>query len=474
MNTVIEITDNFVKIVQARSQAGRVQVVRCAERQLKENSDAELSRVLLELTRGKGVEPDNLILAVARRLAIIKRMKLPSTADAELHKMVGLQLVNQIPFSTNEVAYDYHLIEKDNQGFSHVQAIVINKSVTSRLLRVLNDAGIKSARMTLSCLGVLEWGAHFLKQARDASDAPVLFVDVDYGHTEIIFARGAHLLFSRSINYGQRDLNAQGIKEISRQLQMSMAAYKQEKMGADVWRAVLISGAPQAEALKEAVEQQLGIKVAAAQPFDYVMYKKSILSQNQFSSSMAVPVGLQFASPKRLINLTPAEVSVGKQQTIMRKHWAAFFVLLMAVLGLSLAIFWLDVHFKEEQLGKIRDMGRGFGPQLAHIEKRNRFMQEFNREISKRIYIPQLIDLIYRQAPATVSLRSISLDESKKLILQGYAETGDGINTFQQNLVRSPEFHSVRLEFATKRRIFNIEVTDFKIIADLLVEAKGE
>jgi len=467
MNTIIEITDNFVKFTQARMQGGRPQVVRCIERRLKENSDAELSRVLLETVRGKSVEPERLVFAVSRRFVIIKYMKLPSLKDAELHKMVGLQLVNQIPFSLEEVIYDYHLIKKDSDGYSHVQAIVVNKAITSRYLKVLNEAGIKSARMTLSSLGILGWGENYLKQVKDSSSFPVLFVNLDYKHIEIIFMQGKKLLFSRSINYGECDLNAEGIQEISRQLQMSISAYKQDQMGADIKKVVLISKVSEVESLKEAVQQLLGLIVVTTQPFQYITYKKSILANNNFISSMSVPLGLLFTPVKEMINLTPVEVYVGKHQTMMRKNWAAFFILLIMVFGLAVSVFWVDVNFKEKQLAELIAQRKTFGPQLKHIKQRSLFINEFNKELAKRVYIPQLIDLIYSQTPPDISFRSIILDGNNKLTLQGYAQTSKGINTFQERLVRSPEFHSVNLQFATKRRIFNIEVTDFKIVADL-------
>jgi len=44
------------------------------------------------------------------------------------------------------------------------------------------------------------------------------------------------------------------------------------------------------------------------------------------------------------------------------------------------------------------------------------------------------------------------------------------VHNFQQNLVKSVLFKAVNLEFATKRKIFNMEVTDFQITSGVNVK----
>lgn len=67
--------------------------------------------------------------------------------------------------------------------------------------------------------------------------------------------------------------------------------------------------------------------------------------------------------------------------------------------------------------------------------------------------------------PQDVSLRLLHLEEGGRLSLQGYTVAGASISSFQASLVKSPLFKEVNLEYATKRKIFNMELTDFKITA---------
>ena len=52
-------------------------------------------------------------------------------------------------------------------------------------------------------------------------------------------------------------------------------------------------------------------------------------------------------------------------------------------------------------------------------------------------------------------------------MVQGYARAHAGINDFQARLIRSKRFHDVDLRFATKRKIANMPVMDFKIVLQL-------
>ena len=74
-----------------------------------------------------------------------------------------------------------------------------------------------------------------------------------------------------------------------------------------------------------------------------------------------------------------------------------------------------------------------------------------------------VIHELLRLMPQDLSLRSIYLDEQRRLSVQGYAQAATSVNNFQAGLVKSAAFAEVNLEYATKRKIFNMEVTDFKI-----------
>ena len=91
-------------------------------------------------------------------------------------------------------------------------------------------------------------------------------------------------------------------------------------------------------------------------------------------------------------------------------------------------------------------------------------------ELGKRVVVADLIQELYRLAPPGVSFQSLYLNERGQFVIHGYAGTSASVHNFQQNLVKSVLFKAVNLEFATKRKIFNTEVTDFQITSGVNVK----
>jgi len=79
-----------------------------------------------------------------------------------------------------------------------------------------------------------------------------------------------------------------------------------------------------------------------------------------------------------------------------------------------------------------------------------------------------IIHRLYRLTPENVSYRSLSIDENDNLTIQGISEKRVDVNEFQKNLIGSPLFKDVNLKYATQRRVFEGEITDFKITCQIV------
>ena len=113
------------------------------------------------------------------------------------------------------------------------------------------------------------------------------------------------------------------------------------------------------------------------------------------------------------------------------------------------------------------------GPGLMAAKEKIRLVEFLERESKRRPAMSDVIGELVHLMPEDVSLRSIHLDELGRLTLQGYARAGTSVNSFQAGLVKSAVFKEVNLEYATKRKIFNMEVTDFKLSFKVLDGKEG-
>jgi Tfp pilus assembly protein PilN len=78
--------------------------------------------------------------------------------------------------------------------------------------------------------------------------------------------------------------------------------------------------------------------------------------------------------------------------------------------------------------------------------------------------IADVVNDLLKLTPKDVVFSAIQLDRSGALAVRGSALTGKDVNAFQSNLVNSDRFKDVSLEYATKRRRVNAEVTEFRLV----------
>ncbi|MCK4881625.1 MAG: PilN domain-containing protein, partial [Candidatus Omnitrophica bacterium] len=266
------------------------------------------------------------------------------------------------------------------------------------------------------------------------------------------------------------------IAELTDQVQLSLESYQRERLGPDVRNMLILSTAKGRTALKERFEDELGISVGICDPSDNIFcapdLNKSALQACQ-PTSITAEMGLLLSETKGLVNLTPGEVHEAKQKKKEKHRIVEFVSLLLIAAALGISGQLVDIYKKGKVLGTLKGEIARLQPQLEEAGRKQRAVAFFDQKLSNYSFIPDLIDELTRLTPEEISFRTLSLDEERGLVIQGYAETHAGINDFQARLIRSERFHDVDLKFATKRKIANMPVMDFKIVSRLNGEEEG-
>ncbi len=470
ITTVIEISDTHVKLFQSKEIQGKPTISACDIRPIKNYTDEEIVRVLLDLSRSKNISPDSLIVAVARRFTILKQMKLPSQNEIELKKMIELQLVSQIPYPVEDVVYDYSPLEKDASGYTQLLITVAHKDIARRYLKILNTVGINSGKLTLGSLGIWGWLNYQEKYKKIDPNQSIVVINIDLGQSEICFCHNKKMLFSRSINFGARDLNGDSVLAIYKQIELSLSTYQKENFGPDVKKVILLSGPQETLILRDRIERELSLPVEIWSPLDNVVCQKYVAVGDLKEipvGALTVGFGLLFSDSKKLMNLTPQEIHNTQKNKQRKIQWIQFSVLLGLTLIFVFLIWGGELYQKINHLNSIKAKIDQTKPLFKEAERKIQFVKVLTDELNNGIFVPDLINDLYKLAPEDISLRSLNLDERGTFSIQGYALTRSGLNTFQANLVQSPRLKEVNLQFSTERKIFNMDVIDFQINSQL-------
>lgn len=468
--TTIEITDTHIKCVQCKPNKGKQILTACDVKPISEFSDEEIIRELRNIISTKDISTDDLTCVIPRRFTILKHLNLPSTDDNEIKKMAALQLVNQIPYTLEDVIYDFHVIKKDQVGYTQVLAIVVHKDISKRFIQSFRHVGINLHQLTLSSFGILYWLKYQEQNKKIELIKPFVVVNIDVEHTEICFCQNDTLIYSRSVPYGARELSEEGMKTLLHQIELSMNAYVKEAMGPEAVRMIIISDMKEAEQLKDKCTKKFDLPVDVFSTFWNVFSKRKInldTLKNQIGISLTVLIGLNTIAKDKFINLAPKEVHVSKQAQIRKRQLAVCTLLVCLTFLLSVSIFLVDLMQKTKHLNSLKEQNDQITKQAALAKEKINFINVLRNKERGNIFIPDLIDELYSLVPAEISFRSLSLDEKGQLVIQGYSSISANVNQFQQSLLQSEIFEEVGLQFATNKKIFNQNVTDYKFICQL-------
>lgn len=476
-STAIEISDTHVKMLQARALRNKTHIVSCEVRSLVQQSDEELTNILTDLTRSKTVQPERLTVTIPRRLVILKFMKLPSQNIEEVKKMAGLQLVNQIPYSLDDVIYDCQVARKDSAGYMHVLVVVVHKNVCDRYLSIFKKIGIPLEKLSLSSFGILGWLSYQKKQGRIDASSPTVVVNIDQEHSEINFCFEDKLLFSRHIEQGAKNLNGDDIFDIVQQVRVSLDTYHKDAMGPDIKRIVILSGMSEANLLKEKLEQDLRIHTEVFNFLDNIYSHKKInlnTLKDQVGVSLAVGIGTLLSPAMETVNLMPSRVHEDKRSKLVRRQLLQFISLIVVTSLLACAYFGIELYQKSQVLSAVQQRVKETKNKIKDAKRVISFTDFFDEEFSERVYVSELVGEIYRLAPPEISVKSLSYNKNGSFTIQGYGQDRTSVNRLNTSMSNSKMFETVKLQFSTKRKIFNMDVSEFKINAQIAKLSKKE
>jgi len=468
--TTLEITDSHVKLFQSKlTKAGAV-ITFCDVRKIETPSEDELSKLLAGLVTAKKIAFKNFLLIIPRRLGILRQMTLPSVQDAEISKMAGLQIINKVPYSREDIIYDYAIIEKETTGYTRVLVAIVHRDVVQRYLKIFHKAGIHPQRLTLSSAGLLNWLNYQKTKIRSDDRTVTVLINVDENDAEICFCHKQKLLFSRSIQFGAHDLTPERIPGFAEQIDLTIRSYRKDKMGPEIDHFVVVSTRKEVSFLKEQIEQEYKLKVDALTPVDHLPCSKELNLAGLWEGSgvsVAAVTGPLLTDIGGSFNLLPEGVRDDKSAKFKRSQNVQSALLAACALLLVVGALNVESYRDARRLNRIKNKLAEMKPATEKAKQTVQLVNFVKDNIYGQIKVADFISELYRLTPQDIAFRSLSYNEPGGVTMQGFSQSGTSVNNFQSQLVGSAMFKEVNLQYASRSRIFNQELTDFKITCQL-------
>ncbi len=465
-NVAVEITETHIKLIQARMNQRGAEISVLKVEELKSYDDESISKALKQILSENKSLSSNVFCVVPRKFAILRTLSLPSQDPVEIRKMVDLQTTKQIPYSKDEVVFDYTVVGKDSSGYSKVVLVIVHQDVISRYLSIFKKAAVELEGIALGSQGICNWYSLSCKKENRGTKESFVLMDIDTSNTDICFYSDGNLISSRAVTFGSRELDKNKLDDFLRQVHLTIAAYKKEKNSQPVSQVKLFSNSESIKDIARRLEEELSMSVEMLEVFTGRIQEKKLTAPAMSKSgdvSFAAILGQVFQASGKQLSFLPFSLTAAKQSRVIRKELITCGLLFVACIAFVILTVFIKLNKDEQRLKYLDDSIAQTTPQAKKLEEAIKRLELVKQRLNPDVSSIDIIYDLYDLLPEGMGINIFNLDEFDNLTLQGISLAMSDVFKFQSLLEKSDNFLNVEVKYASKRRIRDGEITDFRI-----------
>jgi len=369
--------------------------------------------------------PSKVILALGRRVAWLKSVRLPNVAAKEdAHKLLAFRLDDLFPLPASELAYDMMPTEDVNSE-GRLWIVGAAKAETLRQApAVFKESGAKVAGVTLVALGSGQISA--------AAGGGALYLAHSPEGLSLDVVEGGATVFSRVVPTPENASELQS--EVSRTIAASKSKVELVYVDANVGALVDASTNP--------------------------------APASAISKLTLLPHAMDLRLPEAVAHERTAKATARRRLAIL---------ILMATLCVA-GLSYLDRDDARLKVEKERDKAKReldrAKDRLALVTKRLSEIEGTSGLVGDglepRQALSDVATIAANAVPEGVWLTGMSLDRGKPLQLRGSAKTNDQVAEYVQSLSTSERLRDVKLVFSNNNTIGDVPIVQFSVSAHVI------
>ena len=301
------------------------------------------------------------VFGVAGQSVFTRSRTLPPVPEYKVTQIVKYEIQQQIPFGLDQIAMDYQILSRNEQGGYEVMMAAIKVDVVDKALEILKPTKRGVAFVDVCPLAGYNW----LKHVGDfgTQGECVAMVDIGATTTDIVIERGGQFRFTRPLNVGGNDVTkamaaafsidfasaeklkrergfaptgdpqqdgkggeviGQALQRLSSEIMRSFSYFRSLPGGGQVSRVVLSGGGARLRNLVPYLQRTLGIDVRLVQPLKGLTISPTAESVKQCPEQACVLLGMALRTcvPVPLeIDLIPPRVVEAARRKVQTLYW---------------------------------------------------------------------------------------------------------------------------------------------------------
>ena len=466
----IVFSDEAIKMCHLKMTSLAKEVVHIVQRDIKGISEEELPKIVKSALNDFNVRKPKVICVIPPQLMTTKNIEIPSLNPEEIKSIINLQAGRHTPYSREEIIIDYLTIGVYQRNYTKVLLVIVNRNIIKKQLAILEQAGLKVAKVQFSSEGI----ARFYTKALDltSQEAPVGFIDIAGSSTDFTVGLRGNVITCRSIPIGMTQLLNDGqsaAEKLVQELKKSIESYQSEDIERVPDSYILTSDHQKVKELLPALKGVFNVNVKIVPYLDIVKIspaaRKSLsdLSNESFLDLVAPAT----VSEESKIDLLPEEIRMQFSLEAQAKQVAMSGIFATIIFILIAAFFVTKIYFKNTYLSKLRTNYSAIMKESDALEKisaKTRIVKDY---FNNRLVSLETINELYNIVPEEIYLTSINLDENGTIAIQGTSESMSRVFSLVTALEESKLFKSVKTNSTTAKKERGKDVAAFEVVFKL-------
>jgi type IV pilus assembly protein PilM len=390
-----------------------------------ESRDRIVAEAIKQVLHESKIKAGPAVIAVAGQSVFSRYIKLPPVSSDRIEKVVEYEARDNVPFSMDEVVWDYQLIPNGTGEFDCL-LVAIKEEIINEIATSVSEAGIEVDLVDVAPMAIF----NAFKHNYEDPEGCTLVLDMGSRTTDLIFIEGGRL-YNRSIPVAGNAVTQQIARELDlsfedaeaiklenamvsfggnyetpgdevqqlvakctrsvmtrmhAEINRSINFYRGQQSGRSPDRILLTGGTSVVPHTDTFLHEKLGIPVDYLDPFQNVVVSRNLdldeVSQDLHKLSEVVGLGLRQAGECPIeLNLMPGEFSAAKdfkkkQPVIL----VSMVLILVSLLAWCFSFYQKSVHAQSE-LGRVETKFR----QLDGDQKILRVQQQAKQGLEDKI-----------------------------------------------------------------------------------------
>jgi type IV pilus assembly protein PilM len=404
---------------------------------------------------------DEISLGVGGHMSFVRKVKLPPVSQSKLKQVVSFEVQQQVPFSLNEVIWNYQIISPISKIPGPVVVLIaaIKQSFVENLLKVLKDSINKIPEL----VDISSLALHNCLIFNDMlpKEKVGILVNLGFGYTDVSIESKGSMAFTRAVPIGKRNL----LKKIAdaRSVKMEQAEEILEKEDVSsiilpVWedlvaeikrttnyylsqvekvthfQYVYLAGEiPKNAALPSILKNSFRADVEEINPLKKISYNPAQLTVD--AGNFCVSVGLALRALEHFpveVNLLPSRILNERELSSKRPYFISSLIVLFFICCVLLVSGKRNYNLTKEEINMIEPILRDYRPYVAKAEqlkserqKITSKLQNIEEILKQKSQLSDILLEISEFTPSNIYITEISTVGAEETTSGRAGSTGD-------------------------------------------------